>query len=270
MRKPKMMKEILTLVLFNDHKSPKAFKVSHLKISLATYLTLAVIFVTLFLAAYSTWKIIKIKKNPNFIQSNHDDLEQKIIELQSKNIELENRLSNSTKSDIGKTPSSFLFSALPQISVPESGLPKPETLAFKIEKPSIYWKNNSLFYSSAIVYQKEDGTSQQGRFILLARGSHYIIAYPDLALSISGDSILQPDLGEYFSVTRYRELKASFGPVQKTDDIQAIDLLIFDQNKKLIFVERYIVPRAQAIKSPSIKETPKQTPVTSPTGEIKK
>lgn len=263
------MKEILTLIFLNDHRAPQAFKIPHFKIILFGISLTAVILMAVFSSIYFVKTSIQMKANPFSSGYSQSELEQKLSEFQTKNQELESQLRDQSTRTQSQAPASFLFVALPPESNPEQKLPDPETLPFKIEKPTVVWKNQSLMFSSAINYTKDDGGTQQGRFVILARGPHHIIAYPDLVFASAGDSIIQPEQGEYFSVSRYREIKANFGPVFKHDDLQSLDFLIFDQNKKLIYVDRIVVPKTtSAVTKPSpapqVKPSPAISPITAP------
>ena len=49
---------------------------------------------------------------------------------------------------------------------------------------------------------------------------------------------MKPDSGEFFSVSRYREVKADFGPFPRHDAVQSIEIYVFDTRKRLIYFDR--------------------------------
>lgn len=193
-------------------------------------------------------------------RSHAEDLEKQLGELKTSYEALQARAQSGAPTNTSGTTSvtqasGGYFTAIPQSSL-RSNLPPREILPFRMESFKVLWKGNTLQFSSAIEYIKDDGGNQQGTFVILARGGQNIYSYPDGTFnSTNSDTLIKPELGEYFSVSRYREVKANFGPVEKHDDIQSIEVLVFDVSKQLIFVERAALENIKA------KEVPPPTPV---------
>lgn len=130
-----------------------------------------------------------------------------------------------------------LFSAVPLSKLAK--MPDPATLPFKLVQSKVVWRKNTLSVQFAIQYTSEDGGNQQGRIVILARGARTLMTYPEKVMNVAGaDSLLQPDQGEYFSVSRFREVKADFGPVP-TDTLKTAEVLIFNTQGDLLVAERY-------------------------------
>ena len=108
-----------------------------------------------------------------------------------------------------------------------------------ISHPAAVWRDRVLQVRFNIQYMKTDGQSQQGRIVAVAKGDDFVFAYPPQALNKNGLSVGLVDWtqGEYFSVGRFREVKALFegaGGLQKA--IREIHILIFDL-KGMILIE---------------------------------
>jgi hypothetical protein len=134
-------------------------------------------------------------------------------------------------------PKPVLFSALPISRL--ARMPDPATLPFKLVQPKVQWRKNRLSIALAIQYTSEDGGNQQGRIVILARGGHTLTAYPDAVMNAAGaETLLAPAQGEYFSVSRFREVRAEFGPLQD-DTLKTAEVLIFDTQGDLLMAERF-------------------------------
>jgi len=102
-----------------------------------------------------------------------------------------------------------------------------------------FWSGKTLNVHFNILYQAEDKGNQQGRILVLARGPETLLAYPDGVLSRAGaDTLLSPELGEYFSVSRFREVHARFGTLRSTDVIKDVEVLLFNESGSILIYER--------------------------------
>jgi hypothetical protein len=122
-------------------------------------------------------------------------------------------------------------------------VPDPATLPFKIEQISTNWLGATLKIHFAIQYSKPDGGSQQGRVVIIARGPDGVFVYPSGALNVAPTTItVSPEQGEYFSVSRFREVNAEF----RTSTPSAItdaEIMLFDEDEKLIYLNHLSVGR---------------------------
>lgn len=271
----------LTFLVFKDHLAPRALRISENWIyrmgwTLGFVILLAIGAIGLGVGAW--WKAEHAGiPTPLFGPTESEkteELQKKFDDLQAAYERLAQSKAPGASTAIAPAAAiptgSAFFSAIPLASV-KSPLPAKETLPFRLEAMKAQWRGSSLSLTTAIEYTKEDGGNQQGHFILLARGPSRIFAYPDQAFSPAGtDTLINPEHGEYFSVSRYREVKAAFGPVVHREDIQAIEVLIFDGANALIYADRIAVeglkPARAAPAAP--KETPEKAEAapSSPTG----
>jgi hypothetical protein len=244
------MSERLTLVVFKDHLSSRTLTVRlawlrAFGLALLSVIGLAVIAAALFFNAYR--KTIATGSVANTIRL--EELEKDSAETKAAYESLKNQTLSGATGSAALAGGGNSFSLLPAESVLEK-LPPPETLPFRLEAIKAQWKGSTLQIRSAIEYSKEDGGNQQGHFIIFVRGPQSLSAYPDGVFDAAGTAtLIKPDAGEFFSVSRYREIKAEFGPFSRRDEIQSIEILIFDQKKRLIFQNR-IGLESSAAKTP--------------------
>ncbi|RYZ71732.1 MAG: hypothetical protein EOP09_04225 [Proteobacteria bacterium] len=236
------MKEKLTLVLFKDHQNARTFELPLHRIERTGILYVLVIFLTLLSsafmvrAAYRMWSA-KSEGSVEKVQS----LQHELTEVRASYQALQAHLSGQSSSSPGSANGSLrsiLFTSIPSQSL-RSPLPSRESLSFRLEPLKFRWQGNFLQVSTAIEYRKGDEGNQQGNFFIVAQGPQNLYAHPEGAFSEAGQEVLMdPESGEYFSVSRYREIRARFGPVERHDQIQSLQLFMFDKNKNLIYFDR--------------------------------
>lgn len=259
------MSDRLTLVVFKDHLSSRTLTIRYgwlraFGLTLLGVIGLAVISTALFLNAYRRTMTTGSVGNAN----RADDLERELNETKIAYESLKQNAVNSVSSG-ALAGAGNSFNAFPSEVVLEK-VPSIETLAFRLEPMKAQWKGNTLQIRTAIEYSREDGGNQQGHFIILARGPQSLVAYPEGVFNPAGNSFLmRPDSGEFFSVSRYREIKAEFGPFARKDDVQSIEIFIFDPKKRLIFVNRLALETtpvsAAPAPVPSVTAAPKKKEV---------
>jgi hypothetical protein len=95
-------------------------------------------------------------------------------------------------------------------------------------------KNVVLNFS--IQYTKTDGGNQQGRIIVLAYGQDIFLTYPDTVLQRPGaPQLLDWNLGESFSVSRFREVTTTFPQIKAIKELQ---ILLFDSRGRLLIEQK--------------------------------
>jgi hypothetical protein len=124
--------------------------------------------------------------------------------------------------------------------------------------PRVTWRGKTLRVDFNLQYTHANKGSQQGKILILARGPETLLAYPDSAFApVGSPSLVLPDHGEYFSVSRFREVNAEFGPLRSTNVIQEVEILLFNKEGKLIVYQR-VKPAA-----PPVHRAPPPEAVTS-------
>jgi len=254
----------VTVLVFKDNLSSRTFQVPLKFISglgLALGAGTLITGVSLFLAVkyYYTAR----KADPSRV----DSLQQEIQELKLSNQELHNKaLNTGTATTTSAPPIQNTTHTESAPSTPANGTahasllpanvgtpPDPNTLPFKLDQPRATWQNKNLQIHFNIQYVKGDGGNQQGKIIVLASGPEALLTYPAGVLNLNGgESLIGPQNGEYFSVSRFREGRAVFENLSSQSLIKNVDILIFDQAGKLLLAEKLTPqPMKSSSKTPS-------------------
>jgi hypothetical protein len=255
------MSERLTLVIFKDHLSSRTLTVRlawlrAFGLALLSVIGLAVISAALFLNAYRKTLVSGSVANAMRVE----ELEKETAEAKASYEAIKNHALNNVAGEASLPGAENSFSLLPPEALLEK-LPAVESLPFRLETIKAQWKGSTLQIRSAIEYSREDGGNQQGHFLILVRGPNTLSIYPDDAFNDAGStSLVKPSSGEFFSVSRYREIKADFGGYSKHDDVHSIELFIFDLNKRLIFVHRTGLEKTTKSEPAAEKAPPKAKP----------
>jgi hypothetical protein len=237
--------EKLTLLVFKDGLASKTFQIplrwiSWLFMTLSVILTLAAVSV-FFVTKYA---LLAARTDPSHLQ----ELEQQLVDLKAHLSKSESKTvpqpeysvpvsvpDSVTPTESQSTVSDTLFKAFP--SGIKGSVPAPETLKFGIENLRTRWNQNTLTVSFALQIRnttnptqnsESEEAPQHGRILILARGPDLFMVYPPQALNPAGtETLLTPLRGEPFSVSRFREAKANFGPVPSPASLQEIEIYIF-------------------------------------------
>lgn len=256
----------VTILVFKDNFVSRTFQVplawiSQVGMGLAAVGILSAIFLAFGIKYYR----IAIKTDPSRVQALEEelgDLRASYELLQNKALSPSQVIANpnapeSAAGDSVVTPQltrPSLFGALP--STQSTTLPPISSLPFRLEQIRTSWRGKSLEVNFNLIYHREDGGSQQGRILILARGPETLLAYPEGSLNRAGhDVLLKPKNGEYFSVSRFRQVRAEFSQFLRKEALQDVEILIFNANGELLIAEQ--LP-TQA--PPSSASTPLVTP----------
>ncbi|MFN7684757.1 MAG: hypothetical protein ACK5QT_05025 [Oligoflexia bacterium] len=147
------------------------------------------------------------------------------------------------------TPSLIGFSAFPTSIKGQIPLVARPSVPIEMTAPQIQWAGKKLKVGFDIRYVGQEGRNQQGRIIVAARGPETLMVYPTGALqSAESGSLFDPERGEYFSVSRFRETRLAFPSVDspiRTLEIFLIGTDAIDQENKILIHETYPVPPTQ-------------------------
>ncbi len=120
------------------------------------------------------------------------------------------------------------------ISLPAAGVIAP----IRLEDAKIEWQGKYANFTVNVVYRDPGKGSQQGHIVALGRANDRLFAHPEGVLNVaSGAALFNPTRGEYFSVARFRVLKAHFGPFDSPKQLGEIQVFLFDLNNKLILTQ---------------------------------
>jgi hypothetical protein len=154
------------------------------------------------------------------------------------------------------------FSALPSSITPDfSGS------SISIYEPKVKWSGKTLKVQFFIQYNKEDKGNQQGRIILIARGPQTLMAYPTDVFNVADSpALIVPDKGEYFSVSRIREVKADFGPARTNRDFTSVEVFLLSTDQKLLVHQFLKAPEQPVAPVKAAKPKAEETPDTTGAG----
>lgn len=273
----------ITLLVFKDNLASRTFQVPLGWISrlgaLATLL--AVIFLTTLFLSVKYYRASRLG-DPSRVR----ELENDLADLRTAHGQLQERLAKaptapaqeeSQESPLapGEEPApliSFskarLFTAVapPAAGAPENLVSETE-LPFALKDARVQWQGNTLRASYNIQFTRASGGSQQGRIVMLARGPGAIYAYPPQVLQPAGaETLIAPLRGEYFSVSRFRAVRADFGPIADRASVREVEILLFDTDAKLIAHRRLPVDgNGKSPETAPAKTEPKTAAPAAPT-----
>lgn len=121
------------------------------------------------------------------------------------------------------------------ISIPASG-----QSSVRLEDARVEWQGKYANFVANVAYKDPGKGTQQGHIVALGRANDRIFAHPEGVLNTGMASYLfHPNRGEYFSVARFRILKARFGPFDNPKQLSEIQIFLFDTNNKLILNQTF-------------------------------
>jgi hypothetical protein len=119
--------------------------------------------------------------------------------------------------------------------------PSPNSVpTLRLEDARLEWQGKYANFTVNVLYHEPGKGSQQGHLVALGRSYDRIHAHPEGVLNTaSGSALFDPNRGEYFSVARFRVLKARMGPFETQDQLKEVQVFAFDLNNKLILIQTY-------------------------------
>ncbi len=146
------------------------------------------------------------------------------------------------------------------------GLPTPAQLKISITPATTQLKGSRLSVKFAIQYTADDGKNQQGRIVLLARGPSGVLAYPEGVLNgMESSTLISPERGEFFSVSRYREVATQFDlPASKASSWKEIEVMIFQPNEKILVHQKIDLAQSASPQSGPAIDQSKTRPAAKP------
>lgn len=137
----------------------------------------------------------------------------------------------------GSSGPALAFTAFPAKVLPVSADPKSAPVS--IENLKMNWQGSKLNLKFDLQYMGTDGGTQNGHIVILARGPEVLLAQPEGVFNDSSESaLISPDRGEYFSVSRFRETNAEFGPVASRDAIQTLEIFVMSQSGQMLIDQK--------------------------------
>lgn len=110
----------------------------------------------------------------------------------------------------------------------------------RLDDPRIEWQGKYANFAVNVVYRDPGKGSQQGRLVALGRANDRLFAHPEGVLNTSsGSALFDVARGEYYSVARFRVLKARFGPYDSPRQLAEIQVFMFDLGNRLILNQTF-------------------------------
>jgi hypothetical protein len=122
------------------------------------------------------------------------------------------------------------------VSAPPAGV----TPTVRLDDPRLEWQGKYANFTVNVVYRDPGKGSQQGRLVALGRANDRLFAHPEGVLNTaSGSALFDVTRGEYYSVARFRVLKARFGPYESPKQLAEIQVFMFDLGNRLILNQTF-------------------------------
>ncbi len=134
--------------------------------------------------------------------------------------------------------------------------------------PKFTWTNKNLKADFNLQFTAPSGGPQQGRIVVLARGGSALLSHPSGALNLPvSPTLITPSKGEYFSVSRFREVNVEL-PLNKSDNlVSTLEVMIFNSEGKLLIYQTHAIPAGSQKSSPAPKaKTSPSNPQAKPKG----
>ena len=256
----------LTVTVFGDHRASRSFLlpknwIPKLGLLLCVMLGITVISMGLAIryyrasAASQPWRL--------------RELEETITELKRRAVAPVKQSTTPVETSVTKdatqetTPPANLGSPITSLKS-ESGLftgipltvkqpPASQELPIEIGDLKAQWNTKTLDVYFSIRYISKDNGNQQGHIVILAWGTETLFSYPSGTLNTPGSTVMiLPQRGEFFSVSRFREVKAKFGPVATRDVLKKVEILIFSTQNELLYHQ--ILNAGQEMSAPATAE----------------
>jgi hypothetical protein len=291
----------LTVMVFKDNSSARTFKVSlawisRLGLIIGTVTAIAVLGVFLSTRFYLTARQASKSGDPAYVQAletENTTLKRNLKQVQTQVAQVAVPAQTQTPSaqmsaqavnsapvpTVTVTVTATLAAVAPQVAsapvaaaalgpgfsaLPSSITPDFAGSSISIYEPKVKWLGKTLKVQFFIQYNKEDKGNQQGRIILIARGPQTLMAYPaDVFNLTDSPALIIPDKGEYFSVSRIREVKADFGPARTNRDFTSVEVFLLSTDQKLLVHQFLKAPEQPTAPAKSPKPKADETPMSS-------
>ncbi len=254
----------VTVLVFKDNYAARTFQIplnwiSRFGIFLTIIIGLGAI--SAFLAA--KYYFVAAKNDPTHIL----ELEQEVSDLKINIKTLESQVTapvplpsvTHKAQNIQPLNSGNNFSAFPITTMnAQTQIPDPASLPFSIQDPKATWRGKTLKVRFALQYLKEDRGHQEGKILILARGPESLFSYPPGTLNrIGSETLIIPDNGESFSVSKFREVQAEFGPLHSQNSILDVEIILFNPEGQILAYQKVTPQKKPEQKQPNpTKESP--------------
>jgi len=254
MLKPSRTDKILTVQVHHESLNPRSFKVPLRWIHRASWMAWGMVTLTLVSSVYAIREYYSERSaRPELVAELENEVQNLKIALEKKST-LSSPTVNVPAGATPKDPKASDERPAPAPGVPVegkegvwSGLAEQITTppagtdpSIRLEDARLEWQGKYVSFTVNVMYRDPGKGSQQGHLVALGRSNDRIFAHPEGVLNTaSGSALFDANRGEYFSVARFRVLKARLGPFETPDQLREVQVFAFDLNNKLIRVQTY-------------------------------
>lgn len=262
----------LTVMVFKDNLTARTFRIPLRWITQFSWLLLLLFMLT---AASTGLAIRYFLKGTSTIHSNYLN-SSRVTELENQLKEAQTQLQALIAKDVTPEASAppivdpakvaassplnskpFLFKGLPdQIQA----APNDVAVPIAMTSPVVSWDDKTLKVKFNLEYVSSTPGGQQGRLFLLARGPGVVYTYPaEVIQPVGTDSLFNPNKGEYFSVSRFRETKASFGPIPSKKWVNEVEVVVLSSSGQML-IHRKLSTNIQGVQKSSGESSSNDAP----------
>jgi hypothetical protein len=255
MSKAKKADKILTLQVHHENLNPRSYRVPLRWLHRASWLAWALLGLSVISSVYALKEYFSERSaRPELVKELENEIQELKIALERKatSVATTTTTTSETKTPVDlkatdqkPTPApgedlegkDGVWTGLAEnITAPQAGSISP----IRLEDPRIDWQGKYANFTLNLVFKDPGKGSQQGHIVVLGRGNDRLFAHPEGVLNASsGAYLFTPDRGEYFSVARFRVLKARLGPFDNSKQLSEIQVFLFDLDHKLITTQNF-------------------------------
>lgn len=253
MPKAKKADKTLTLQVHHENLNPRTFKIPLRWLHQASWLAWGLLAISVVSSVYAVKEYYSERSaRPELVNDLENEIQELKIALERKATTTTTVVSNESKSPGDSKASDEKPAPGPGETLEGkdgvwSGLaenitaPDPSSaVPIRLEDPRIDWQGKYANFTLNIVFKDPGKGSQQGHIVVLGRASDRMFSHPEGVLNTaSGAHLFNPDRGEYFSVARFRVLKARLGPYDNSKQLSEVQVFLFDLNHKLITTQNF-------------------------------
>jgi len=253
MPKAKKVDKTLTLQVHHENLNPRTFRVPLSWIHRASWLAWGLLTLSVVSSVYAAKEYFSERSaRPELVGELENEIQELKIALERKSVTTSDDSSKAGSHPVDLKATDVKASPAPGTPLEShdgvwGGLaanivaPAPGTVSpIRMEDPRLEWQGKYANFTLNLVFKDPGQGSQQGHIVVLGRGADRIFAHPDGVLNAgSGDYLFTPDRGEYFSVARFRVLKARLGPFENPKQLSEVQVFLFDMNHKLIMTQNF-------------------------------
>jgi hypothetical protein len=238
--KKNRLDKVLTVQVHHQNLDPRTFKVPVkwiYRTSLLAWLLIVITLTSVFLAIKADR--MKTRGQNTIVQSEPTGISPSPETTSNRNAEDSKASDTKPDAEPGQPMEAkeALWSGLaPNIAMPAKGFVPPIDLG----DVKVNWQGKFATITGVVAYREQGKGSQQGHIVVLARGKDRIYGHPESVFNTGNSAhLFNAENGEYFSVARFRMLKAKLGPFESPAQLDQVQIYLFDLENKLLITQSF-------------------------------